>query len=926
MVDKYKITTVALAVAGLLSACVGSNTSGGIAAQGTAIQAQSSQTPRLFQTSPEITGEITFPSTGDYYTSINIKLTNKSSVPVDLATVALSLNAQTKTGNPAKISPLQTWELGGNALTLTFVQGNGSTSNGSLTITGGQAILEPGKSVTLKGGIDMPTGGGFNTTLATETLAINGAAPAPAPTPSTSPMPAPSVTPTQGPTPVPTQVPPANVLIYPENIGSYKGGTQVLASDGKVYQCLSDQLAGWCNQNNWAYAPAKGQYWSDAWKLVDTPTPPPATTGELDVIVDTTRACPVGSSTCNGLKVTVSDSTGNPVATFTVPEANLGAKYTQPINNLLVNSTYKVSAMPLANALVNYNPADADATITANTVSYVTATYEPVATDVGSATISLPTVLASYTNPINVIVRNTVNGQVMYSQNTTQGTSLNVPSLPVTDATHQYSVELASGIASPVEGKYYKVIGSTVLNIAKDKTTTFAIPLKPTTVALHKVNVSVSGLLGSDTATVTLGDANSTYSYVQPTTALGNTKASYYVESGLNVKVLLTANGSSTYQQSTLAYSGVVTTDTPFNATFAQYVAPKLTKINATYWSLWGNNTSYDLDGGSYKSVPVDAPNIDKSYNLIIASFIVTDSKGNYVLATSDPGAQTPQTPYYSDAQIINMVNQVKAQNRKVIISLGGQFFHLQMTTDADRANFVAQVKNIVDKYGFQGIDLDLEGSATGASTKLLGDAVKEVVDHYRSQGKEFLLTMAPEWLYIAPARYGCGQWGSGSYVNTFYIDLIKEIGVDRISYIMPQTYNQGPSNGVCNDAESKIAPTDGMDKFVAALAWGVTTESGYKLNTRGVNGTIMPMIPPSKFVIGIPATIGAAGGGMSYVMTPEQIASTWNILNTRYKISTGGFMNWAADWDATPYSNASYNFNHKAWETGQAIANTISK
>ena len=60
---------------------------------------------------------------------------------------------------------------------------------------------------------------------------------------------------------------PTSPTSYPNAIGNYTGGTIVKASDGKLYQCISNQVTAWCNQNNWAYAPATGLYWSQAWSL-----------------------------------------------------------------------------------------------------------------------------------------------------------------------------------------------------------------------------------------------------------------------------------------------------------------------------------------------------------------------------------------------------------------------------------------------------------------------------------------------------------------------------------------------------------------------------------------------------------------------------------------------------------------------------------
>lgn len=111
-----------------------------------------------------------------------------------------------------------------------------------------------------------------------------------APAPIVSPTPVPSTSPVVSPTPIPTlsptpPVPSGDHPRYPDQRGSYKGGTLVVGADNKLYQCKNDQLAPWCNSElgAWAYAPATGTAWNDAWNLVSeepvvTPTPTPLPT------------------------------------------------------------------------------------------------------------------------------------------------------------------------------------------------------------------------------------------------------------------------------------------------------------------------------------------------------------------------------------------------------------------------------------------------------------------------------------------------------------------------------------------------------------------------------------------------------------------------------------------------------------------------
>lgn len=348
-------------------------------------------------------------------------------------------------------------------------------------------------------------------------------------------------------------------------------------------------------------------------------------------------------------------------------------------------------------------------------------------------------------------------------------------------------------------------------------------------------------------------------------------------------------------------------------------------KINSTYWSAWGSNTSYNVGGRQITSNPVDMDRIEPCYNVIIVAFIVTDNDGNYVLSLKDPGSQGE--PYYSEERIKDMVEKTKAQNRKVIVSLGGQYFNLKMKTEDDVAAFVLQTKEIVDKYGFEGIDLDLETDSLGSiDPVLMGKAVMEVVDSYRKSGVDFWLTAAPEWCYIVPYMYGSGQWASHSLAGEFYVKLGKAVGIDNFSYIWPQLYNQGPANGVAGPQKdsggwaTKVVPTDGMDKFISAFAWAASSEEGFE-----ANGEIGLFVPAEKLVMGIPATEGAAGGEMTYIATPELILSGWEMMKEN-EDHIAGFMNWSVDWDALNIKDGdlSPGYSHAPWATGLAVSRAL--
>ena len=125
---------------------------------------------------------------------------------------------------------------------------------------------------------------------------------------------------------------------------------------------------------------------------------------------------------------------------------------------------------------------------------------------------------------------------------------------------------------------------------------------------------------------------------------------------------------------------------------------------------------------------------------MIVVSFGATRGGGNVSL-TIDPGAGT-------EAQFIADVAAKRAKGKKVILSLGGQNGSVSVGNTAEATNFTNSLYAIITKYGFDGIDLDLEnGVAQGAAIQTyLPIAVKNLK---AKVGSGFYLSMAPEWVYV---------------------------------------------------------------------------------------------------------------------------------------------------------------------------------
>ncbi|MGC9461908.1 glycosyl hydrolase family 18 protein, partial [Vibrio genomosp. F10 str. 9ZD137] len=159
--------------------------------------------------------------------------------------------------------------------------------------------------------------------------------------------------------------------------------------------------------------------------------------------------------------------------------------------------------------------------------------------------------------------------------------------------------------------------------------------------------------------------------------------------------------------------------------------------------------------------------------------------------------------------------------------------------------------------------------------------ALKMVKDHYAAEGKNFLITMAPEFPYLTQG---------GKYVP--YIDNLA----GYYDWINPQFYNQG-GDGIWVDSVGWIAQNNDALKqeFIYYIADSLSN------GTRGFH-----QIPHNKLVFGIPANNDAAATG--YVQNPQDLYDAFEQLNQQGQ-PLRGVMTWSVNWDmGTDAGGRAYN------------------
>ncbi|KIP66223.1 chitinase [Vibrio harveyi] len=281
------------------------------------------------------------------------------------------------------------------------------------------------------------------------------------------------------------------------------------------------------------------------------------------------------------------------------------------------------------------------------------------------------------------------------------------------------------------------------------------------------------------------------------------------------------------------------------------------------YWHNWCDGAGYK--GGNAPCVTLDE--VDPMYNVVNVSFmkVFNTSEGRIPTFKLDPNIGL------SEQQFIDQIGALNQQGRAVLIALGGADAHVELKTGDEQA-FAQEIIRLTDKFGFDGLDIDLEQSAVTASDNqtVIPAALRLVKEHYQQQGKNFLITMAPEFPYLTEG---------GKYVP--YITGLE----GYYDWINPQFYNQG-GDGIWVEGVGWIAQNNDALKqeFIYYISDSLSN------GTRGFH-----KIPHDKLVFGIPSNIDAAATG--FVQDPQDLYDAFDQLKAQGQ-ALRGVMTWSVNWD----------------------------
>jgi chitinase len=297
--------------------------------------------------------------------------------------------------------------------------------------------------------------------------------------------------------------------------------------------------------------------------------------------------------------------------------------------------------------------------------------------------------------------------------------------------------------------------------------------------------------------------------------------------------------------------------------------------------------------------------NIDSRYSIIAIAFAMPASNSDMTMSF------TPEN--MSPSAFKQAITQLQTQGKKVIISIGGATAYLDFPNDVVKQDFITSMNSIMDYYGFDGIDIDIEHgncilinggtieNPGNVSQVRLIDAIKSIMKYHRNtKGKKMMLTMAPETAYVQGGQSAFGSiWGG-------YLPIIHALR-DSLDILQVQLYNSGTMYGIDRNIYAQ-GTADFIVAMTEAVIQGFSTAGGQFIG-----------LPASKVAIGLPACNQAAGGGFvdtaivsqatKYLLGKGSKPGSYSLISPTGYPTLKGMMTWSINWDAQSQCNGSYSF-----------------
>jgi len=166
---------------------------------------------------------------------------------------------------------------------------------------------------------------------------------------------------------------------------------------------------------------------------------------------------------------------------------------------------------------------------------------------------------------------------------------------------------------------------------------------------------------------------------------------------------------------------------------------------------------------------PVRLTDIPAAYSIVTIAFadLAADGTASFTLQ-GPPYATMPDGNNTFKADI----KTLQTKGVKVLLSLGGQNGFYQINTADQEQKFVSSLENIINTYGFDGVDYDLENGLSAANASFLVNATQTIKQDFQGQGKALYVTAAPETMDVYWMQYPNGKYDA--LIKAGLLDLVQ--------------------------------------------------------------------------------------------------------------------------------------------------------
>lgn len=266
---------------------------------------------------------------------------------------------------------------------------------------------------------------------------------------------------------------------------------------------------------------------------------------------------------------------------------------------------------------------------------------------------------------------------------------------------------------------------------------------------------------------------------------------------------------------------------------------------------------------------PLRLGDVPDEYDLVAVAFGEATQTPGEVAFALDPDLSSALGGY-TDDDLKADVDALHQRGKKVILSVGGELGQVRVDSEAAATSFSDSVHAIMQEYGFDGVDIDLEN---GVQPEFMAQALRSLSERV---GPDLIVTMAPQTVDM--------QSTQGTY---FQLALKIQ---DILTVVNMQYYNSGSMLG----CDQQVYAQGSVD-FLTSLAC-IQLENGLR---------------PDQVALGLPAGPGAAGGG---VVEPAVVTNALGCLATgascgaftppRTYPDIRGAMTWSINWDVANGGN----------------------